>query len=251
MYFNVYSITKNEFDSRDTALKLYHNSSPLYFQNVTEFYDYIKNKTISFEQIVYFDVYVNLIKNEFYYTPHIHSINFNKEPIMDNSIRSFNSFAKKEQQEIVKDMISNVLENDDFKDMKQPSFYCKPVYFKMDNIQMKDFLEYTENGIRYKPTLWGGRTSNMNMENVKETFNMLGNEEIITFLENIKECLMEYKDHFKEKLLDMKKLKKVSKFLKKMILILNYLSRNIVKYNLCMMKMKKKKFHKKWKMVDK
>ena len=144
MYFNVYSITKNEFDSRDTALKLYHNSSPLYFQNVTEFYDYIMNKTISFEQIVYFDVYVNLIKNEFYYTPHIHSINFNKEPIMDNSIRSFNSFAKKEQQEIVKDMISNALENDDFKDMKQPSFYCKPVYFKMDNIQMKDFLEYIQ-----------------------------------------------------------------------------------------------------------
>ena len=86
-----------------------------------------------------------------------------------------------------------------------------------------------------------GRTSNMNMENVKETFNMLGNEEIITFLENIKECLMEYKDHFKEKLLDMKKVKKYQN-LKKMILILNYLSRNIVKYNLCMMKMKKKKF---------
>ena len=49
----------------------------------------------------------------------------------------------------------------------------------------------------------------MNMENVKETFNMLGNEEIITFLENIKECLMEYKDHFKEKLLDMKKVKSI------------------------------------------
>ena len=208
MYCNIYSTTRNDLDARDTALKVFNNSTPLYFNNVEEFFDYVKNKSISYEEIVYFDLYLNIFEKVFYYVPNVHSINFNKEPSMDNSIKGFNEYSKEEQMSVVKEMISNSLLNNDFKDMKQPSFYFKPMYFKMDDINMKDLLEFTQNGIRYKPSLWGGRSSNMSMENAKETFNMYGNDDLVLFLNNIKDCLMEHKDEFKEKLLEMKKVKK-------------------------------------------
>lgn len=207
MYCSIYNITRDEYDTRESAVHIYNNGVPIYFSNIEDFYDYIKNKSISFEEVIYFDLFVDIHQNKFYYVPHIHSINFTKEPIMDNSVKSFNNYSKQEQQNIVDEMILNCFDTyDNNKCMQQAAFYFKPIYFKTEDIDMKDFGTYTMNNTKYKPSLWGGRS--VNMENVKESFHIIADDNIVTFLENIKECLDKHKDKLKEKLVELKKIKK-------------------------------------------
>lgn len=190
------NVQKNEKDFFKNPTKILLENEHMYFEDMSDFHSYIKNKLGTFVIDIYFEVELNTSINKWRLLPKVFSIDFTKEPKMDMTVQSFNQMTKEEQKEILKEFIETSINADINKEMKIPSFLFKSLYFAFPTIRFAEDASVVR-GKKFEPSLWLGKKGKYDENsNAKESLIMLMTDELDLFMNNIRDILELYLPEF-------------------------------------------------------
>ena len=203
----VNKLKKRENDKFGNPMKVSVQDNELFFENPAELMDYVNNKQADTNLDIYFEIFFNKTQKTWFMKPFLYSMDFDKDPRKDMSIKLFNQMSFEEQKDFLSESILNSMEQEVSKDMKIPSFQFRGLYFDFPHLLFSDMSKDVL-GKKFQPSVWLGKKGKYDENsNAKESLIFVASEPVKTFMENVQKVLEDFLPQFTNTLTKRKSVK--------------------------------------------